>query len=272
MEKEYSLPHPFLMSQIEHSSTALRYHDHLRIEKEFKRTPSQSSSNNQYDVASLISHGIRTPLSSILGFREILQDSALLSEAERDEFHRVIESDGRRLSRFVLTLRDFMDLSEGRLHLEKSTADLVATVRQAINGCADDARARNVRLLSAISPHPLQVLADHTRLRTAIEQVIANAVQATPAEGRVVVQLYRTSGPAIISVADTGIGIPSADMEKITGAFYRVDRRDGAESRLGLGLTFARALAEMHDGSLVVNSREAVGSMVVIRIPHQEVA
>lgn len=260
------------MSQLERSSTALRRNDHLCLAKEFERIPSQASSNNQYDVASLISHGIRTPLASILGFREILQDSAMLPEPERTEFHRVIESDGRRLSRFVLTLRDYMDLYEGRLRLDKRMADLVATVREAIDGCSEDARSRNVRLLSAVSPQPLHLAADHTRLRTAIEQVIANAIQATPEHGRVVVQLYRSSGPAIVSVADTGIGIPSSDVAKVTSAFYRVDRQDGSESRLGLGLTFARALAEMHDGSLVVNSREGVGSMVVIRIPHQEAA
>lgn len=259
------------MSHFERSSTAVRRVDQLCCEEEFGESRSRSSSS-QYDVASLISHGIRTPLASILGFREILQDAALLPEAERNEFHRVIASDGRRLSRFVITLRDYMDLYEGRLQLEKSTTDLVTTVRQAIRDCADDAKTRNVRLLSAVSPRPLPVFADHTRLRTAIEQVIANAVQATPAEGRVVVQLYRTSGPVIVSVADTGIGIPSADVTRITDAFYRVDRRDGAESRLGLGLTFARALAEMHEGSLAVNSREGVGSVVVIRIPQTEAA
>ncbi len=251
---------------IDNSTTQLRY----GCEAESKSF--SNSSNGRYDIASLISHGVRTPLASILGFREILQDAALLTEPDRTEFHRVIESDGRRLSRFVITLRDYMDLYEGHLRLEKRVADLVTTVRGAISGCMDDARSRNVRLLSAVSPQPLLIVADHVRLRTAIEHVIANAVQATPAEGRVVVQLYRSSGPVIVSVADTGIGIPSSDVAKVTSAFYRVDRRDGGESRLGLGLTFARALAEMHEGSLAVNSREGVGSMVVMRIPQTEVS
>jgi signal transduction histidine kinase len=96
---------------------------------------------------------------------------------------------------------------------------------------------------------------------------VANAVQATPEGGRVVVQLYRTSNAVMISVADTGIGIPTADVAKVTHAFYRVDRVDGSESRLGLGLTLARAIAEMHDGSLCLASREGVGSVVMMRIP-----
>ncbi|MEK6649720.1 MAG: ATP-binding protein [Bacteroidota bacterium] len=163
-----------------------------------------------------------------------------------------------------------MDLHDGRLLLDKTMSDLGETVRSAVEACADDAYSHGVRLLNAVSPEAVVVAADHTRLRTAMEQVIANAIQATAAHGRVVVQLYHTSGPVIISVADTGVGIPSKDVAKVTDAFYRVDRRDGNESRLGLGLTLARAIAEMHDGSLTVASREGVGSVVVMRIPQEE--
>jgi len=256
----------------EHRLTILRSKSHQSQKRDAENAPPQESSNGRYELASLVSHGIRTPFASILGFREILQDATALPESEREEFHRLIAFEGRRLSRFVLTLRDYMELCDGRLRLDKTVGDLRATVRTAIEGCVEDAKSRDVLFLTKITAESLSAAADHPRLRAAIEQVLSNAIQATPPNGRVVIRLHRSTETAIISVSDTGIGIPSADVAKVTNAFYRVDRRDGGESRLGLGLTLTRALAEMHDGSLDVISREGVGTVVVLRIPLSEVA
>jgi two-component system cell cycle sensor histidine kinase PleC len=220
----------------------------------------------RFDITSRIAHGIRTPLTSILGFTELLSQSTAISEADRDEFHRIIHAETSRLTRFMMTLHDWIDLDEGRLHLRLTASDIAETVRRAIEASKFEAASRSVRLLNTVSPEPLCLLADHERVRVAVEQVILNALQATSRQGRVVVQLYRTAEAAIITVADTGVGIPSSDLSKVTRPFYRVDRQDGGESRLGLGLAVARGIAELHGGSLLVASRERQGTMVTIRL------
>ena len=78
--------------------------------------------------------------------------------------------------------------------------------------------------------------------------------------------MYRTAEAAIITVADTGVGIPSRDLSEVTRPFYRVDRQDGGESRLGLGLAVASGIAELHGGSLQVASRERQGTIVTMRL------
>lgn len=257
------------MSSLDSAVVSRGHPSILNFERDAARRIAQLQLDARFDVASRVAHGIRTPLASILGFTEILRDATTISEADRAEFHRIISAESGRLTRFVATLRDFMDLHDGVLRLDKTLSDLGQTVRSAVEACAEDAQSHGVRLLNAVSQDAVVIAADHTRLGTAMEQVIANAIQATSARGRVVVQLYRTSRAAMISVADTGVGIPSKDVARVTDAFYRIDRRDGSESRLGLGLTLARAVAEMHDGSLTVASREGVGSIIVIRLPQE---
>lgn len=221
----------------------------------------------RFDITSRISHGIRTPLASILGFTELLSQDTPISESDRDEFHRIIQAETTRLTRFVATLRDWIDLDEGRIRLDLTMSDLTETVRRSIDALRHEAASRSIRLLNTVSPEPLGYAADHERLRIALEQIILNALQATPRQGRVVVQLYRTGAFAVLSVADTGVGIPAPDLAQVSRAFYRVDRPDGGESRLGLGLAVARGIAELHGGSLFMASREGAGTVVTMRLP-----
>lgn len=239
----------------------------LRVQEELGGRIAALRAKARFDITSKISHGIRTPLASILGFTELLSQSTPISEADRDEFHRIIHAETTRLARFVSTLRDWIDLDEGRLCLEPTPSDLAETVRRAIEALRHEAASRHVRLLNTISPEPLGLTADHERVRIAIEQVILNALQATPVQGRVVVQLYRSMSSAIVTVADTGVGIPAHDLPHVTRPFYRVDRSDGGESRLGLGLAMATGIADLHGGSLSVASREGSGTLVALRLP-----
>jgi signal transduction histidine kinase len=239
----------------------------LRVREDLGGRIAALRAKARFDITSRISHGIRTPLASILGFTELLSQSAPISEADRDEFHRIIHAETTRLTRFVSTLRDWIDLDEGRLRLEPTPSDVAETVRRAIDALRHEAASRCVRLLNTVSPEPLGLTADHERVRIAIEQVILNALQATPAHGRVVVQLYRSMSCAIVTVADTGAGIPLHDLPHVTRPFYRVDRSDGGESRLGLGLSMAMGIAELHGGSLSVASREGSGTLVTLRFP-----
>jgi signal transduction histidine kinase len=221
----------------------------------------------RFDITSRISHGIRTPLASIVGFTELLNQATPISDDDRNEFHRIIHAETSRLTRFVVTLRDWIDIDEGRLRLQTTPSDLAESVRRAIEETKPEAMSRSVRLLNAVSPEPLCLTADHERVRIAVEQVILNALQATPSQGRVVVQLYRSLTSATVTVSDTGVGIPAKDLPHVANPFYRVDRQDGGESRLGLGLAMARGIAELHGGSMQVASREDHGTMVTMRFP-----
>ena len=242
----------------------------VRVQQDLTDRITALRTKARFDITSRISHGIRTPLASILGFTELLSQESSISDEDRNEFHRIIHSETNRLTRFVTTLRDWIDLDDGRFRLRMTASDIAETVRRAIEASMHEAASRSVRLLSTVSPEPTCLMADHERVQLAVEQVILNALQATPRQGRVVVQLYRTATAAIVTVADTGVGIPSADLAQVTRPFYRVDRPDGGDSRLGLGLAMARGVAEQHGGSLDLASHVGSGTVVNIRLPFAE--
>ena len=212
-----------------------------------------------------VSHELRTPLTAIQGYLETLLGGAL---EERQHARRFLEIVFRHTERLGRLLNDLTDLSN--IELKKITLslepvpieDVIDSVLAIMQSKADTG---HVRLTAEVARDLPEVRADHDRLAQVLINLVDNAVKYTPAGGSVTVRAARamTGGVVTIDVADTGIGIPAADLPRITERFYRVDK---ARSRdlggTGLGLAIVKHLVIAHGGELTIDSRPGEGTTV----------
>jgi len=221
------------------------------------------------EFIALVSHDLRTPLTSIIGYVELALDddgSAPLDE-ERRRYIEVVARSSDRLLRLVDDLLLAARLQSGRLTLAVEDADLESVAADALDEAHARAERKGVSLFLS-SEGPVRIEADRRRLLQLLDNLIGNAVKFTPEGGRVEVRVERTLAGAAIEVLDSGVGVPAGDEERIFERFYRSpsaisDQVPGT----GLGLFIARAIAERHGGSLVARRREGGGSIFRLELP-----
>ena len=210
-----------------------------------------------------VSHELRTPLTAIQGYLETLLGGAL---EEREHARRFVEIAFRHTERLGRLLNDLTDLSNielGKVSLRLAPTPLGPLVDSVLELVAVKARDGEVTLQAEVS-EGLGVRADHDRLLQILINLVDNAVKYTPAGGAVTVRARRTGdGRVALSVIDTGVGIPRADLPRITERFYRVDKARSRElGGTGLGLAIVKHLVLAHGGDLVIESDEGRGTTV----------
>ena len=215
-----------------------------------------------------VSHELRTPLTAIQGYLETLLGGAL---EEREHARRFVEIAFRHTERLGRLLNDLTDLSNielGKVSLRLGPTPLGALVDSVLELVAAKARDGAVALHAEVS-EGLAVRADHDRLLQVLINLVDNAVKYTPHGGAVTVQARRTGdGRVALSVSDTGIGIPRADLPRITERFYRVDKARSRElGGTGLGLAIVKHLVLVHGGDLAIESEEGRGTTVRVLLP-----
>ncbi len=213
------------------------------------------------DFVANVSHEFKTPLTAILGFAETLLAGALDDQENRRRFLEIISEHARRLARLT---DDLLKLSE--IEAEQMELDFRAvSVAELIEGCMETTRLRaEQKQLSLAVECPADLPAvrgDHARLAEVLQNLLDNAVQYTHAGGHVTVRARAAGREVIVTVSDTGIGIPQADQERIFERFYRVDAARSREvGGTGLGLSIARHIVEAHGGRIWVESTVGQGS------------
>ncbi|MBE6896154.1 MAG: cell wall metabolism sensor histidine kinase WalK [Ruminococcaceae bacterium] len=231
---------------------------------------SQSERLNQLrtDFVANVSHEFRTPLTIIKGSVEALLDGAAETEEERFSYYSRIETESKALERLVRDLLDTSKYKAGKIVLEIKPMDAVWLIADITEKLKPVAAEKGIALI--FEPKELEyVLADYDRLRQMIIIFIDNAIKFTPKGGSVsVFAEERDDGYAYISIKDTGVGIPEEDVPFIFDRFYKVDKaRGGSETGTGLGLSIAWELAELHKGTILVESEVGKGTTFTIVIP-----
>jgi len=214
----------------------------------------------------LVSHELRTPLTSIIGYIALLRDERSKG-LNADHFAEVIERNAQRLLRLVGDLLFLSRIQSGKLAMELRGTDLAAIAAQTVEEIRPEAREKNISLALASSEVP-QFAADPTRIAQLLGNLISNAVKFTPEGGQIEVSLGTDGDHAMLAVADTGIGIPAADRDRIFERFFRtaVATRQVIPGS-GLGLTITKAIVDAHNGTITVDSREGHGSTFTVRLP-----
>jgi len=216
------------------------------------------------------SHELRTPLTSIKMMTETLLAGAKDTPEARDRFLSVIALETDRLVALVNDLLDLSRIESGgaQLHPEPvSVRDLVEEVREEMQPKAEE----RGQTLHTAALDGLQVLADPAALRQILLNLVDNAVKYTPAGGKVEIAAAAAGDRTLISVRDTGIGIPRADIHRIFERFYRVDKaRSRQLGGTGLGLAIVKHLLEAQHATITVESELNRGSTFTLSLPTPE--
>ena len=220
------------------------------------------------DFVTSVSHGLRTPLTSIYGFAEtLLRQDILFGEDERKTFLGYIASESQRLTGIVDALLSVARLETGDLKVNIAPTDVRDVVGEVVRN-ARDAEANGHNFVVDLPKEPLSASADREKLRQVFSILLDNAIKYSQG-GTVRVGVERKHDTVEVSVADEGIGIPQADQDRIFRKFYRgtdADQRIGARGS-GLGLFIARGLVTAMGGRIWVESREGEGSTFAFELP-----
>ncbi|PMB11159.1 two-component sensor histidine kinase [Fischerella thermalis CCMEE 5273] len=231
--------------------------------------PIDRSYKQMQQFTSDASHELRTPLAAINATVETILDKSHLSEQEARDVLASIKRQSHRLVELVQDLLLLSRLEQHTLSIERLPCCLNVLIDDLIEEFSALASAASLQLTSSVLCHQsLYVMGDEDQLLRLLSNLIANAIQYTPAGGYVIVILKRNNGDAVIEVQDTGIGIAPQEQEAIFDRFYRVNsdrsRRTGGS---GLGLAIAQAIAQTHEGSIQVQSQFGKGSTFIVRLP-----
>jgi signal transduction histidine kinase len=216
------------------------------------------------DFVANASHELKTPVSTIIASAEALQIAVERGGEEAPAFARQIEESARQLDRMV---GDLLDLSR----LERETPDLAPVrldlvVEDEVQGIKPMKVEKSISV--ELKTAPVLVAGNHRDLATAVRNLLENAIRYSDDGGKVLVTLTVGDGEAVLTVEDSGEGIPRRDLDRVFERFYRVDSaRSRATGGTGLGLAIVKHVAESHGGSVAVESELGRGSMFTMRIP-----
>jgi two-component system phosphate regulon sensor histidine kinase PhoR len=220
------------------------------------------------DFVANVSHELRTPLAGIIGYAETLQDGAMDDLENRGKFVEIIRSNAMRLTNIAADLLVLSDLESEREGPEPEEISVQGVLDSVLLTVESEAQRRNVRLIRG---EMADVFLQGSRLR--VEQVLlnlmANAIKFNRPDGEVRVSALKTSeGSITISVADTGVGIPSQDLPRVFERFYRVDKaRSKDVGGTGLGLSIVKHAVERMNGTVQVKSKLGEGSVFTVTLP-----
>jgi len=213
------------------------------------------------DFVANVSHEFKTPLTAIQGFAETLLGGALDDMANRERFVEIIREHSQRLARLTDDLLKLSRIEAGQLDLEVRSVNVAALIHSCVETARFKAQAKGLRVDVQVQPGIPDIRGDNARLAEVLQNLVDNALQYTPAGGRIDVQARAEDHSVVFTVADTGIGIPESDLERIFERFYRVDDARSREAGgTGLGLSIARHIVEAHGGRIWVESAIGQGS------------
>jgi signal transduction histidine kinase len=223
------------------------------------------------EFVALISHDLRTPLTSITGYVELALEEEELSDDVRGFLH-IVERNADRLLVLVNDLLFVARLQAGELSLEQEPVDLVSVVREGVAAMEPRAAAKGIALTCVVDAVP-DIRADRGRMLQILDNLVSNAVKFTPEGGKVHVSLREDGDAVRLEVTDSGIGIGTDDQRRLFQRFYRAE--NAVELQIpgtGLGLYICRILAEAHEGSLSVHSELGRGSTFRLELPLERAA
>jgi heavy metal sensor kinase len=211
-----------------------------------------------------VAHDLRTPITRLRGVAELALRNPGDPEAAREALADCVE-ESERVITMLNTLMDISEVETGAMKLNLQRVDVAELARQLTDFYAEVAEDHEIRItLSADSR--CEAVADENRLRQAVANLLDNAVKYTPAGGHVEVAVKRMASQVVVSVRDTGIGIPAEDLPRVWERLYRGDK-SRSQRGLGLGLSLVRAIAQAHLGECRVKSEPGRGSEFTLRIP-----
>ncbi|HEV8598071.1 MAG TPA: response regulator [Gemmatimonadales bacterium] len=274
-----SVPYPGgLMYATARDVTELR-----EAEAALRRSTEAAEAANRAKSAFLakMSHELRTPLNSIIGFSEILEDESVgpLTEKQRRYVSNVLLS-GRNLLQLINDILDLSKVEAGRMELVTSEFEVAAALDQILGIVTALADKKRLSVQVSVPEALPLILADQAKFKQILFNLLGNAIKFTPEGGRIAILARRVAGSGPheetewleVSVADTGVGVPLEDQERIFGEFEQSRGGSGhPQQGTGLGLALTKKLVELHGGQLSLESEVGRGSTFRFTLPYSAV-
>ncbi len=222
------------------------------------------------DFVSNVSHELKTPLSSIKAYIEMLLDGEAQDEKTKREFYEIIASETDRLHRLIENILNISRIESGVVKVVREPISLTSVVKQVLDVAVIQAKGKNITLVDQLAPVYYQVEADRDMIYQAVLNLLSNAIKYTPEGGNVTVKVSvdERRKVAVCEVSDTGAGIPAEDLPHIFDKFYRVKANCKMAKGTGLGLTLVKHIIEtVHEGKLSVTSEPGKGSTFCFEMP-----
>lgn len=218
------------------------------------------------DFVSNVSHELRTPLTTISGYLELVADE--FEDQMQPRHERMLEATRRNVTRLKLLIDDLLALSKAEARAtEMEPLDLALLVREVVTDVRITAARRSIRIDVTMPDAVVPVLGDRAMLHRAFLNVVTNAVKFSHEGGTVEVLLTQTSRLVEVSVTDHGIGIPSAEIDRLGTRFFRASNAIHNEiAGTGLGLRIMQTIVDKHAGDVVIDSEEGSGTTVTVRL------
>ena len=223
----------------------------------------ESSETMKSDFISNVSHELKTPLSTISAYCEILQDPSL-SQEERNERISMILKNVKKLSNLISNILKLNKLENQEIYSEKKLFDLSARIASSFLSFVDICEEKGI-MPSASVKDDVMIVSDPDLLDVVWNNLIGNAVKFTPRGGRISVVLEEDQEEVRVRVEDTGIGIPESAMAHIFDRFYQGDTSHQTEGN-GLGLSLVKRIIEISEGEISVDSKEGKGSVFEVKL------
>ncbi|MDP8254892.1 MAG: PAS domain S-box protein [Candidatus Alcyoniella australis] len=249
------------LERIVHSRTEQLAEANHRLEKAMQQVLELDRLKG--DFVAHVSHQLRTPLNTIIGFSSmLLADQSLERRVHEDLKH--IYHDAQRLSRFIDSILLMADIEAGQVRLEPTRFDLAESVRTVIEAVTAEAEAKGLSIVDLVSGRDIEIFADRRKLDLVLHNLLLNAVQYT-SSGEIVVGVRTLENMITLSVRDTGPGITADELDQLFERFSKSSHGGG----MGLGLPMAQAFIRMHGGEISVESKLGEGSTIYVRLPAQ---
>jgi PAS domain S-box-containing protein len=218
------------------------------------------------EFVSNISHEMRTPLASIVGFSETIASDPNMPLEMRNEFNLIILNEGKRLAKLINDVLDLSRMETGRIALNKSKVNVVKLIKRMVQNGKEALTDKNLVLTLEAPYEEIIIEADEERLLQAFDSLLENSIKFSKEGGRIKVILNNLFREVEIIITDTGIGIPEKDLPFLFQKFYRVNRPDSDISGAGMGLVFVKQIVDLHKGLINIQSEPNKGTSVLIKL------
>jgi signal transduction histidine kinase len=236
------------------------------------RDEAQAANRAKSEFLANMSHELRTPLNAIIGFSEIMQRElhGALGSDRYNDYARDIHQSGRHLLEIINDILDIAKVEAGKLDLRQNHIRVDELFASCSRLMGERATSAGVSLIVDPPEEAYTLIADDTRLRQILLNLLSNAIKFTPSGGQVILRAGLTeSGECELQVADNGIGMTEQEIDLAMQPFTQIDNSMSRRFEgTGLGLPLTKALVELHDGKLKLQSARGVGTTASIRLPH----
>jgi signal transduction histidine kinase len=243
--------------------------DTLRVERALieRNEALETADRLKSEFIANISYELRTPLNAIIGFAEVLENQffGALNERQVEYSHAIVQS-SQQLIALINDILDLASIEAGYLQLDLQPTNVSVLLESIFTLGRERAHSRSIDLRLDCDENAGELMADGRRLRQALFNLLSNALKFTREGGVVTISARRTESEMLLEVADTGIGIPDEDRERVFGKFER-GSREQRHSGAGLGLSLVKSLIELHGGRVELDSRVGGGTRVTCHVP-----